>query len=436
MKSTLFSDLFTYCTLSLEADFISEYDLRSASTSLSKALGIKVKDTSSKWSVKLEILESRLFHVTTDFMSHSDIRLFIINLNKWIKDNGKTNTFCDFKLALKLNGNDSAYHKIETLDKIKFVTNFDEPYVYSIFPKRTNTYNSQTINQISSKRGYFETVQEIDRNIFDIAHNPFMGINFDDLAKGYLTMNYLGGLDYQNKTPDILKILNHFCEVAVLAVTQNGIYDNEEVAKFNKILNRTKKIQKSYSNLDAFSQSYPNVKFLVNLIEDKMVLKTFYFTLRDRIYDIFSNIKFLSSEEFYLNYDSTTQTLQLKDANIECLNLKNVQFVECKIKGGTFDFCDFFKCEINKSYILNSNIFADTKVTSSKLIDCFSNRTATLKDCYIGGQNSVLNANVEGGIIAKTNKGIYANISDSTIKGTIVEVKPGFLVVGPKVIIK
>lgn len=436
MKSTLFSDLFTYCILSLEADFISDNDLKSASTSLSKALGIKVKDEKNKWAVKLEILESKLFHLTTDFINHSDMRLFIINLHNWIKTNGKTSTFCDFKLSLKFNKDTLNNHKIENLDRIKFVTNFDEPFIYSIFPKRTNSYNSQSIRQISSKKGYFETTQHIDRNVFDVSHNPFMGIQFDNLAKGYLTMNYLGGLDYQNKTSDILKIINHFCEITYLATTNKDSYTGDEIILFNKIINRTKKIQKSYESLDIFQKSYPNVKFLVNLIEDKMVLKTFYFTLRDRIYDIFSNIKFLSTEEFYLNYDSTTQSLQLKDANIECLNLKNIQFIECKIKGGSFDFCDFFKCEINKSYIINSNIFADTTVNSSKLIDCFSNRTATLKDCYIGGQNSVLNANVEGGIIAKANKGIYANISDSTIKGNIVEVKPGFLVVGTKIIIK
>jgi len=436
MKSTLFSDLFTYCMLSIEADFISDNDLKSASTSLSNALGIKVKDEKSKWSVKLEILESKLFHLTTDFINHSDMRLFIINLNNWIKLNGKTSTFCDFRISIKLKDNISTIHKIETLDKIKFVTNFDEPFVYSIFPKRTNTYNSQTIRQISSKRGYFEVNQQIDRNVFDIAHNPFMGINFDDLSKGYLTMNYLGGLNYQNKTSDILKIINHFCEISYLSTTKKNIYTEEEVKIFNKIINRTKKIQKSYNSLESFQTTYPNIKFLVNLIEDKMVLKSFYFTLRDRIYDIFSNIKFASTEEFYLNYDSTTQSLQLKDANIECLNLKNVQFIECKITGGSFDFCDFYKCEINKSYILNSNIFADTKVTSSKLINCFSNRTSTLKDCFIDGQNSVLNANVEGGIISKTNKGIYSNISDSTIIGNIVEIKPGFLVAGQKVIIK
>lgn len=445
MKTPLFSDLFAKCLLKLEADFTSEYDLRSASSSLSKAIGIKVGNVESKWSLKLEILESKLFHLTTDFINHSDMRLLIINFHNWIKKDGKTSTFCDFNISVKFNDDirSSNYtgslfsndHKIEKLDKIKFVVNFDEPFVYSVFPKRTNTYNAQTIRQISSLKGHFNVSQKIESGTFDIAHNPFMGINFEHLSRGYLTMNYLGGLDYQYKTNDILKIVNHFCEVTYLATTQKNSYSSEETILFNKIVNRTKKMQKSYENLEMFKESFPNVKFLVNLVEDDRVLKTFYFTLRDRIYDIFSNIKFLSTEEFFLNYDSTTQALQLKDANIECLNLKNLQFIECKIKGGSFDFCDFFKCEINKSYMLNSNIFADTRVISSKMIDCFSNRTTTLKDSFIDGQNSTTNANVEGGIIAKTNKGIYANISDSTVKGKIVEIKPGFLVVGPKVII-
>jgi len=434
MKSTLFSDLFTHCILSLEADFISGNDMRSVSSSLSAALGIKVKDVVSKWTVKLELCDSKIFRLTTDFMNHVDIRLFIINFNNWIKLNAQTSTFCDFNISVKLNTN---VHKIESLDKIKFILNFDEPYVYSIFPKRTNCYNAQTIRQISSNRGYVaDLVKEIDSNVFDVPHNNFMGINFDNIAKGYLTMRYLGGLDYQTKTTEILKIINHFCSIAFLAVTEKRIYNNDEVVLFNKILNKKKNLQKSYETLEIFTKTFPNIKFLVNLIEDKMVLKTHYFILRDRIYDVISNIKSVSTKDFYLNYDSTTQTLQLKDAEIECLKLKNVQFIECKIKGGVFSYCDFFKSEINKSYIENSNLFTGTKATSSKLINCFTNRTVDLKDCFIDGQNSVLNASVVGGIIAMTNKGIFAKISDSTIKGKITEIKPGFLTVGSKVIIK
>lgn len=248
-------------------------------------------------------------------------------------------------------------------------------------------------------------------------------------------MQYLGGYNYENKISKILDIIHMFVECSYDCII-NKEYTEENLQTFRKLIDRYKKVQKSYKNYKIFKSEYSNIKFTVNLLEDERVLSQFYDILKDQIYNLISNLKFKLSDEWKLNYDSLAKVLQIKDAKLICKNIEGIEFINCEIKDGLFKQCDFYLSEIKNSSLMSCNIFRETLVFDSILSDSFSNRTTLIKNCEIGGENSVTNSKVEGGIILNTKLGKFADISKTTKVIKYKELKTGFIVAADKIINK
>ena len=169
------------------------------------------------------------------------------------------------------------------------------------------------------------------------------------------------------------------------------------------------------------------------MIDDKKTLESYYQSLRDRIYEIFSNIEIKGNVE--LNYDTTLSVFQFKEGNLKCNEIFGVEFIMCKLEFGYFVNCDFYDCEIIDSKIQTSNLFLHTIANRCNLFDSFANRTCELLNSEFDGTNGVLNAKMVGGLFRKGKVGNFSEISDTT---TVIEYQPlksGYMVVGDKVII-
>jgi hypothetical protein len=258
------------------------------------------------------------------------------------------------------------------------------------------------------------------------------GINFETLNEGYLRMQYIGGSGYEKKVEEILSTLNQFC-VTAWDCTINRGFSKDNLITFEKAVLTRKKIRDAYYDYAIFKQNFPKIEFTIDLVGDKKVLESYYNILRDRIYDIVSNITIKGG--FELNYDSSLSVFQIKDADISCRNIAGVEFIKCKILYGTFTKCDFFDCEIQDAILSQSNLFLHTQAKRCNLYDSFANRTTEIINSEIDGISGVLNGKMEGGIFKKGKVGLFADISPETTVIQYQPLKTGYVVAGDQIII-
>ena len=360
--SITLSSLFEKSLIRITANFNSEKKLAVICSELSKETKRKVSSTApGPYNIELKSNEDGSFTFTTAFMTYRDSRLIIISLLKWIDRFGKTIKSSDFIIDLKFNDtiegpfkgtlfNTST--KIESVDKLKFILDFDEAKVYDNFPSRRNGYTSQSIQKFDPIQKFIPKENEsIDPKLYTIPSTENAGVRFETLLEGYLRLQYIGGSDYQKKVVEILNILNEFCVTAWNCVVNKG-FSSDNISKFQKLIKKTEKIRESYLDYALFKKNFPEIYFTVDLLDNDKMKESYFNILRDRLYDLLTNIEFKG--ELELNYDTAFRTFQIKDGNIKCGKISNVEFLGTKIEFGNFDKCDFYDCNIKDGLLQNT----------------------------------------------------------------------------------
>jgi len=441
-NSLNFTPLFEKSLVRVTAEFHSDKSNSAALETLSKDLKRKVTPSDpSSMSFQLKRDESGKFTFSTGFLLYRDARLTLIDLFKWMERNSKTertdNLYLDLKFIDVISGpfkgtlfNTST--KIDSIDKIKFALGFDEDAVYKVFPSRKNGFNSQTIRNFTPQQKFLIKTKYIDPTSYDIPNTLNSGVNFETLNDGYVRLQYVGGTKYEEKSNEILTILNQFTITAWDSVI-NKTYTKDNLDKFVSMLSRTKGAREAYLDYDLFVKNFPKVKFTVDLLGDKKILESYYGILKDRVYEIFSNITIEGDCD--LNYDTLLCTFQIRSAKFRANKLIKIDFIDCEIASGSFELCDFYDCRLIDSSLNYCNLFLHSIVDRSNITDSFANRTVQLKNCEIDGTNTVINCDVSGGLIKKCKVGEHASIAKDVVVIEYSPIKSGYFVAGDRVII-
>lgn len=438
-----FSPLFEKTLVRFISEFDSEMNPSRVMNELTKVLKRKVStDVPGGYNIQLTRDVDGKYIVETAFSTYRDSRLLLINLFKWIERNGSTekrhNMFVDIKFIDSEQGpfKGTLFNKgitIEKIDKLKMILDFNESKVYDIFPSRRYGFNSKSIIRFEPKQKFIpKDDSPVDPKFYAIPETSECGINFETLNKGFLRLQYIGGKDYIKKPQEILDIISEFC-VSSWNCTFNSGYSKENISAFENIVKKNLKIRESYRDYLLFKKNFPSINFTVDLLDNPKTLDSFYQMLRDRIFDLLSNIEF--KEEIELNYDTTLCKLQIRGGKLKCNNIFNIEFVSCEISYGNLIGCDLYDCTITDSVIKESNLFLDSIANRCKLINSFCNRTTTITNCEFEGLNGVLNGKMEGGLFRNGGIGVHAEIDKNAIVIEYKRLKPGFMVAGDRVII-
>jgi hypothetical protein len=441
--SLALSALFEKSLLRITAEFESKQTLSSANSALSKELKRRVsKDLAESYNIQLIKGEDGTFTLTTAFLLYRDARLLIISLLKWIERNGATdknhNFFVDLKFQDEVSGpfKGTLFNtatKIENIDKLKFILEFDEARVYDVFPSRRNWYSCQSIQRFEPLQKFMpKENQNIDPRFYQVDSNGNCGVNFETLMQGYLRLQYIGGTRYEEKTAEILNIVNEFCATSWNCTLNKG-FTRENIGKFEKLIQKTNKIRESYLDYALFVQNFPKVKFTVDLLDNKMMLETYYNILRDRLYELMINIEY--KNEIEINYDSVFCTLQIKEAEIKVQKVLKIDFVHCKLEFGIFEKCDFYDCEVKDAVLSECNAFLHTTMDRCKLINSMVNRTSVATKCDVEGTNGVMNGKMNSGTFRSGKIGLFGDVSKETNVIEYQKIKSGYFVVGDQIII-
>lgn len=416
--------LFT-SVLGFEFEFYSKMDANQTKRSLSKILGKKIlifekvhsdfKPTAEVFKLEPDYSGGRkMMELITGPLSYMEAKLIMIKTLSWIRENGETTDRCSFQFNVSFDTKKYGNSFVAHMNPLKFILDFDEEMVYQEFPQRKNSVYAKSIKFIVPKSKFYMENEEDLKNIspdhFLIPYTKYYGINFSKLTKGYLEFRYIGGKNYEYKEDKIAKIMDDTISILYQSIMEKT-YSDANHKQIGKIYEKHSKLIYSYKSYDNFRKIYPKIKFTVDLNSDKRIVSIYYANIRDRLFEILSES---SLNIGLINYDSDKGRIQIKDAKMDpCYMLKEVDLVNCRVKGN-IEACSVFASEIVDSDIVECNLYGETNIYYSKIKNSYMGRNCKAEKSYVFGPNSIINGEMDGGILREGKLTKEAKISPNT----------------------
>lgn len=355
----------------------------------------------------------KMMELVTEPMGYYEAIATMTKIMAWIRKNGWTDDKSAFQFSLSFDPfKYTLRDKLENINKLKFILDFDEEFIYERFPKRRNSKYARSIKQIMpvNKFVFNDAVTQINKANYKLPDSKYYGMNFSKLSKGYIEARYLGGRSYEKKTKEIIEIIQYVLS-RVYDSLENPDYSDMNVEHLRRILRDHKKVVSSFSDPNTFHIKYPNIMLFVDLKGDIEVLKTFWVHVREQLFNLIVNC---GMKKGMLNYDADIGKYQLKDGIItKAFDLTDMEVFDTKI-GGNVDGCDLYRCVITNAHITNSNLYSGNIVTKSKIIDTPIHLYNECTDCYIDNKNKLINGKITGGVIRSGEIAPTAKVSRHT----------------------
>jgi len=392
--------------IGMEFEFYSNHSTEKTGTLISRLLGKKISiegkshsdfsPTADHYKIEPDMSGGvKLLELVTGSIPYQDARIEFIKILNWIQENGKTGPKCGIHINISFDDRIHGTTFLSHLNVLKFILDFDEEFIYDLFPDRRGSVYAKSVKFIIPKdKYYFDDVRLINPYNFIYPSEKYYGINFEKLVKNYLEFRYLGGDKYERRTNDILRLIDHFI-MELYKSAKDPAFTDENYAELRQILNNYKHLTKAYLSFDKFKEYYPNVGFLVDMDTDDRRINLFWGKIRDQLFSLLNECNL---HDGVINYNSDTGRLQLKGADLrKSFKIENIDIIDSKIRG-VLTKCDLFNCNIEEAEVYECNLFAACVATHCKIIDCYTNESTKLIDCYVDGKMSIMNGFMIGGI--------------------------------------
>lgn len=368
----------------------------------------RLRVTANTWKVEPDFSGGMKMHeLITGPMTYDEARVQLFKILEWIDKFGWTTDKCAFQFNLSFNHwKLKLNNQINQMDKLKFILSFDEDKVLEAFPERKQSIYVQSIMKIFPVNR-FQFVADVDRVIpenYIIPVDKYYGVNFKkSINQDYIEFRYLGGTDYQKKAAQISNVID-YCVLQTVEVLQNPTYTIKDLEKLNLHLKKIKNLSNSFSDYEHFRLNYPEVVLSVDLKHFEQNIKTFWNTIREKLFDL---IVFCQLKTGWINYDTDLGRFQLKDATLpNCYLLNNFEIVDCELSG-VIKNCDLYHCTITNSHIIECKIIVENKIVGSKISSSPIYFKNEIENTYIDNKmyhidGSIKKCIVRSGIILST----------------------------------
>jgi len=364
---------------------------------------------------------SKMYELITGPLPYNEAIPIFYKMLRWIDKNAYTTDSCSFQFSISFDKFDTDLkNRIEHIDRLKFILGFNEGMIYKKFGNRSNNVYAKSIKRVIPRNRFssVENIRNIDPKLFKIPEDKYYGVNFSKLSKGYIEIRYIGGLDYQKKSKDIREIMDYVCLYIydILSGRISG-YSRDDVSKLETMMKEYRNVVSSFSNPQRFFTHYPDFHILVDLKGGDENIKTYYTTIRDKIFDLIvdGNLK-----RGFLNYDTSVGRFQVKDAKIrDAFNISGFDLINCDIKNSVIKNCVFHSCKVGGSEIIDSEVAGGSNIKNSKIKDTSVEFSNKLIDCFIDSKGKKIDCDIEGGVLRAGNTAKNAKISETTetVKG-------------------
>jgi hypothetical protein len=411
-------DIFKKARIGLEFEFYSKLSYGNTLEILNRKLGKKVfgfkeyhpdfKPTENEWMITPDFSGGiNCVELITHPMEYSEARIMLVKIYRIIQEIGYTTERTGLHINISF---DNKYINIEHINPIKLVLSLNEEYIYSFFPERENNIYCKSIKKIIPYKDYdfsLATSTILSSSLFlHSGISKYYGINFTCLNKGRIEFRYIGGTDYEWKINETLTLFDYFIKLCYDATTSP--ITSGETTMLRRYLEKNIAEYKSLSDLDTFITKFPSISLEVDRSHQTEIVKTFYPTFYDNVYDIVTQIQHF--ENCKLNFDTENRRIEIVGGHITCNGfLKNLIFIDCEIRGGDYMLCEFYDTRL-KNVIINQSVIECGTVDDAKILECKVVKGCVLTDCYFS--DGLLDCELKSGIFKSGKLGFNAVISD------------------------
>jgi hypothetical protein len=344
-------------------------------------------------------------------MNYHDAKFYLVKILKFIQEYGYTTDKASIHYNLSFT--EECDKDLNDLNILKLILQTDEDEIYRIYPSRkANVYSKSIKKMIPYKEYDFNNVPiDVVKNNLRLPNDKYYGINFLHINKNRdeqrLEFRYIGGKDYENNIGQIIYFLDKFI-INVYNSIDTG-FTNEDIDALENYLEENITNFKTFSKYDSFIVDFPSISLQIDQNNSYDIINAYYPKIYSKLFNLIDSTQDL--KDCIINYVTTFQRMEVIDAKVKSnFNLKDYDFINCRLYDGIFDSCVFLNSEITSSQIIKSKIHG-TNVVGSKVLNS-TVEASMLKDCFFMG--GYLNSEMEGGVFRSGKLGPYANISSDT----------------------
>lgn len=356
-------------------------------------------------------LGSNGMELITGPLPYYEAKFYLNKIIKFIQEYGYTNEKCSIHFNLSFI-NDSTKN-LNDLNILKLILNTDEDEIYSVYPSRKDNVYAKTVKKIIPFKEYdfYNIGIETIKNNFRLPNDKYYGINFlhinNPRGSQRIEYRYIGGKDYEKN----LGQLNYFLDKFIIDLWNSidGKFDNKDIKFLEDYLEQNISNFKNFSRYDNFIIEFPTVSLQIDQNYNYDIINAYYDRIFRKLYNLIDSTD--SLRDCIINYVTTTQTLEIIDAEIKSTqNLSKMDFINCKVKDGIFENCNFVNSEITNCQVVKSKLHG-CEMQGGKVLNC-AVESSRLTDCYF--MNGYLNGDMIGGVFRSGKLGPYGNISSET----------------------
>jgi len=244
-----------------------------------------------------------------------------------------------------------------------------------------------------------------------LPNDKYYGINFTNMTNNKdtqrLEFRYIGGKNYEKNIGQIIYFLERFIINVYDSVDSD--FNSEDINKLEEYLEENILNYKNLSNYDNFIVDFPSIQIQVDQNGSYQVVSAYYDKIYSKLYNLIDSTDDLS--ECIVNYITTTQMIEVVDANIKSTStVRGYDMINCNVEG-IFEDCFFIGTDINNSQLSKCKL-QHSDANNSKILNC-KVEGSTLENCYF--MDGYLNGDMIGGIYRSGKLGPYATM-DSDVK--------------------
>lgn len=333
---------------------------------------------------------SEMIELITGPMYWADSRLILIQMLEFIKKNGFTDDHCSIHINISFDD-----MEVNSINPVKLILNFNEDYVYEKFPNRRNNIYARSIKWILPFEDYLDTEYALNSIIQSLKipdDTKYYGINLQKKWKNYLEFRYIGGKDYENKSDEILSLMDYFILQTRSAITDE--LNQEDYIKLATYLEENINWFKQYKTYDDFLSNIEGIKIEIDTFNDYDQVKLDWDKFKNKLFEVIKSCENIKNA--VINYNSITNRIEIKDAIIANIYyIKHVDFINCQINKATIYNCDIIETDIIDAHIYNSNIY-ESNIENSKLTNTKCTDWTELLNCMF--DEGILDCIMKGGV--------------------------------------
>lgn len=420
--------------LSFSFEFKSPIRRRDMASKLSKNLGKKVnwfKGVDESFKPNTEIFKlsnkfnanTKMFVFETGFMTYQDAIHTMLKTMNIVDHFGYTDDRCEVKVNISINERyiESGVH-ISKLNKFKYLIGLDETSILKDWNTESTDRHKMNQNQFFNVRAKdpYNTfissslVERMDPMAFNFPDSEFFGNDFSNLNEGYLTINYIGGKNYQKRKQEAINTINTVISRLYETLSTNYEYGTNEKRKIEKIVEKYKTTVKATKYPMDLKSNYPDINIYYNLSSMPYLIESNYHQFREKIFEL---LVFGGISEADINYDNDRKIIQVKNATInKNVIIEDFEFYDCIVEADAKN-CLFSNCTIKNSKLENCDIVSGNYIKLSKVLECkYHGSENEITNSYLDNDpKDMINARLTNCLVAKGNFTLTSEIDKDTV---------------------